>query len=240
MPTIPEPTGSPEQMPFLRWVRTTLTDMIKANERQANSDQNVNSGQNSTMTMLVNRLGDVTESIAGMFAAATFAASQVTSGIFVDARIPNLDGSKITSGSIQVPGFGAFGAAWSNNLGAVTRQSVWMDASGSLGFAPSSREFKKEIESWSPEEQAVLAMRLVQFRYKDADDHIEVGLIAEELHELGLNWLVAYDVDGSPMSIHYDRISLALLPVIQRLAHDNEDLSGRMNDIEKRLDAMEN
>ncbi len=43
----------------------------------------------------------------------------------------------------------------------------------------------------------------------------EIGLIAEDLHVAGLEWLVFYDGDGLPEGIHYERIALALLPVLQ-------------------------
>lgn len=89
----------------------------------------------------------------------------------------------------------------------------WADAGG-----PSSARFKKEIKSLTPDKQAILAMRVVQFRYKVSvtqDQTVQTGLIAEELHELGLEWLVEYDESGAPYSVRYYRIALALLPVVQ-------------------------
>lgn len=96
--------------------------------------------------------------------------------------------------------------------------ALGVNPSGQLGFQLSSRRFKKDIKSWTPDKQAILAMRLVEFRYKVAYDdtgEIDHGLIAEELHDLGLTWLVAYDADDLPVTVRYDRIGLALLGVVQ-------------------------
>jgi hypothetical protein len=83
---------------------------------------------------------------------------------------------------------------------------------------PSSRRFKKDIAALSPDKQAILAMQLVQFRYRvavDEDQSLQVGLIAEDLHDLGLEWLVEYDDEGRPSGVRYFRIALALLPIVQ-------------------------
>lgn len=106
--------------------------------------------------------------------------------------------------------------------------ALGVDPSGLLGFQLSARKFKKNIKNWSPDKQAILAMRLVEFQYKVAYDQsgdVDHGLIADELHELGLNWLVAYDENGDPMTVRYERIGLALLSVIQ----DHEE---RLNNLE--------
>lgn len=96
---------------------------------------------------------------------------------------------------------------------------------GRVSRGASSRRYKKDIAAWSQDRQAVLALQVVSFHYKAAlfaeDDPmrqnppLEVGLIAEDLHDLGLTWLVAYDDEGRPDNVRYERIALALLPVIQ-------------------------
>ncbi len=47
------------------------------------------------------------------------------------------------------------------------------------------------------------------------DAQQEIGLIAEDLYEAGLEWLIFTDDDGRPLGIHFERLALALLPVIQ-------------------------
>lgn len=114
---------------------------------------------------------------------------------------------------------GALINPWARNNGVSGWSALGVNAAGQFGFQMSSRRFKKDIKSWTPDRQAILAMRLVEFRYKVAYDDgtgdIDHGLIAEELHDLGLEWLVAYDGDGLPVTVRYERIGLALLPIVQ-------------------------
>ena len=46
------------------------------------------------------------------------------------------------------------------------------------------------------------------------DAPVEFGLIAEELVDLGLGWLVL-TIDGRPEGIAYEKIALALIPIVQ-------------------------
>lgn len=116
--------------------------------------------------------------------------------------------------------------------------SAYINGDGRISGGASSRRFKKEIKAWSPSQQAVLAMQLVTFRYKAAiydgpgQAPVEVGLIAEDLVDLGLDWLVFYDDEGRPQGIHYERIALALLPVIQDLATTQQDHESRLSKLE--------
>lgn len=48
---------------------------------------------------------------------------------------------------------------------------------------------------------------------------IDYGLIAEEAHEAGLEWLVRYGEDGLPEGIRYERLPIALLAI----ARDHDD-----------------
>ena len=106
---------------------------------------------------------------------------------------------------------------YSRTLGGSYR-NLYISNGGTLGWVSSSERFKENVADWTPDRQAILAMQLVQFQYKaeiDPDGVLEHGLIAEQLHELGLEWLVDYDAAGEPEGVRYDRISLALLSVVQ-------------------------
>lgn len=114
---------------------------------------------------------------------------------------------------------GALRNTWAraNSVGSWINLGVAPD--GTIGNTSSSRRFKKNIRDWTPDRQALLAIRLVQFKYRAAvyasDDTTQHGVIAEELHDLGLTWLVAYDENGDPYTVHYDRIALGLLSLVQ-------------------------
>jgi hypothetical protein len=115
-------------------------------------------------------------------------------------------------------------------------RNVSVDSSGVYGYVPSSRQFKQDIEPAAVTVDQVLALQLVLFRYiKEVEEkgdlaEIEWGLIAEDVDALGLDWLVDYDGEGKPFGLKYDRLALALLPVVQ-------DQEARLKNIEQRLSA---
>jgi len=98
--------------------------------------------------------------------------------------------------------------------------AAYINGDGRLGRTVSARRYKRDITAWAPEKQAIFALQLVTYRLKSNvltmgdDAPVEVGLIAEELVALGLGWLVLY-IDGEVEGIAYEKISLALLPVVQ-------------------------
>lgn len=60
-----------------------------------------------------------------------------------------------------------------------------------------------------------------------------VGAIAEDLDEAGLGLLVSYNGDGSPESIMYSRVGIALIPVVK-------SLRDRVNELERMMGEMAN
>lgn len=95
---------------------------------------------------------------------------------------------------------------------------------GRIGHVPSSRKYKRDEKPVELDIDAVLALRLKSFRYIAAVEElgdeadVEVGLMAEDVAELGLGWLVYRDVDGNVSGIRYERLALALLPIVQAQA----------------------
>lgn len=57
----------------------------------------------------------------------------------------------------------------------------------------------------------------------------QVGFVAEELAELGLTEFVGYDEEGLPASIHYDRLTAALIPLLQRQQSQIDALTARLD-----------
>lgn len=111
----------------------------------------------------------------------------------------------------------------------------YINSDGTLGWVSSSRRHKKNIHPAAVDVQAVLSLELVTFLYKveiDTDRRAELqhGLIAEQLDEAGLDWLVDYGADGLPEGVRYDRLALALLPVVQ-------DLDDRLTALEQKGNA---
>ena len=131
------------------------------------------------------------------------------------------------TGNLNVPNIGVGGSIFNSSMSAVVSGyvAVYRDGSGRLGISPSTRRVKKNIATWTPNLQALLAIEVVTFHYRAAmfdpddprrgDPAREVGLIAEDLVGLGLDWLVYLDDEGLPAGVHYERLALALVPLIQ-------------------------
>lgn len=131
------------------------------------------------------------------------------------------------TGNLDVPNLGVSGSIFNGGMTAVVSGyvAVYRDGTGRLGLSPSTRRAKKNIAAWAPNLQALLALEVVTFHYRAAlfdeddpqraDPPREVGLIAEDLVTLGLDWLVYRDAEGLPAGVHYERLALALVPLIQ-------------------------
>ena len=144
---------------------------------------------------------------------------------------------------VSTSGSGRFGAAWNNNITS-DRRAVWMESNGTLGHTASSARYKKNITPWAAltEDEQFAQLQVVTFKWRashanpDDPDHVEVGMIAESLHDLGLTFAVFYEPDSfgvlRPEGIHYDRLALLIIPYVQRLG-------ARVAAIETRLAALE-
>ncbi|GEL95352.1 tail fiber domain-containing protein [Cellulomonas composti] len=106
------------------------------------------------------------------------------------------------------------------------------DTNGVLVRSTSSRRYKDDIAD-APPAPAVLDIRPRTWVDKGAppDAPRYFGAIAEELHDLGLAHLVAYDDEGRPEAIAYDRVAIALIPVVR-------DAVDRLAVLEQRLEAL--
>lgn len=98
--------------------------------------------------------------------------------------------------------------------------AAYINGDARIGRTVSSRRYKQNIKTWRPDTQAFFALRLVTYRLRTAvgesgvEAPVEWGLIAEELVDLGLDWLVIF-IDGKPEGVAYEKIGLALLPIVQ-------------------------
>lgn len=138
-------------------------------------------------------------STTGAVAAATVSATGAISGA-----------SLASSGPISSP------FVYSNSVASSSgNRAVWMDGNGGFGYNTSSRRFKEQIETSTIDYETLMAVRVVWFKYiesverygnDDAERHL--GAIAEEVHDLGLFWMVDYDEDGLPFGLKQERFGL--------------------------------
>jgi Chaperone of endosialidase len=119
--------------------------------------------------------------------------------------------------------------------------AVWVENGGDFCRNTSAAKFKTNIRDFDITPDTVLAMRPVIYDRKDTVDEEtgqtkegrkdEVGLIADEVHELGLEWMVNY-LDGEVDGLRYDLLGVALLPVVQRQQVHIDDLGARLARLE--------
>src|SRR5205085_9711194 len=95
----------------------------------------------------------------------------------------------------------------------VSGSTVVVNSSGKLGVAASSERFKEAIKPMDKASEAILALKPVNFRYKEEldPDHIpQFGLIAEEVEKIDPD-LVVRDEEGKVMTVRYDAVNAMLL-----------------------------
>lgn len=109
-----------------------------------------------------------------------------------------------------------------------------------IARSTSSIRYKKDIEDWNPDPAAVLELRPRSWLAKkpapgeDADARY-VGLIAEEVEDLGLTELVGYDDEGRPDWLHYPLLAVAQQAVIRDQEARIAALEGRLSALEERV-----
>lgn len=143
----------------------------------------------------------------------------------------NATGNITAGGDISTPATvrgdaGVQSIAVHGNILTTDFRAVYVSATGGVGafgHVPSSARFKSDIESTTVPPEMWRALRLVTYRYTAAvealgdEAAVEVGLIAEEVHDAGLTWLVDYDDDGRPFSLKREALAFALIPAMQQL-----------------------
>lgn len=123
---------------------------------------------------------------------------------------------------------------------AVSGRQVQVGASAStLGTSASSRRFKENIVPATFDIADVYALQPVRFDYNDlvtteTDEfkYNQFGLIAEDVAETSLSFLVDNDSEGLPRYIKYELLAVAL---VEALKQQNQ----RIIDLETRITALE-
>src|SRR5204862_6772709 len=86
---------------------------------------------------------------------------------------------------------------------------VFVNGNGQLGVAPSSKRFKDEIRPMDKASEAILALKPVTFRYKEAIDPSGIpqfGLVAEEVEKVSPA-LVTRDAKGKVFTVRYEAVN---------------------------------
>jgi hypothetical protein len=162
---------------------------------------------------------------AGSIAAGT----TVTSGTDVDAGRDVNATRNVTAVDLPISGFliSPAGRAFTTVVGFA---SAYFDGAGKLGINTSSRRYKKNIKKHRYDTARILAATVYEYDRRGGGEH-ELGFLAEQFEELGLTEFIFYEPEtGLVQGIHYDKISVALLAVVQ-------EQQVRIRNVEERLTA---
>ena len=116
-------------------------------------------------------------------------------------------------------------------------RSLAVQSNGVLAQTASARRFKENIAPLDVTDEQLAALQFVTFDWI-ADGTGDVGVIADDVEKV-LPWAVFHDDDGDILGVHYDRLSLALLPALQRLLTRAADAEQRHDDLARRVAAIE-
>ena len=113
-----------------------------------------------------------------------------------------------------------------------------VDSTGKL-FAPtSSARYKENIRPLQDDFEKIYKIEPKKFNMK-GNDWEEIGYIAEEFDQAGLNNLVVYDSQGRPENVRYELVSLYLLEAVKEKNKSIEKLENQVKTLTKRLEAIE-
>jgi len=108
-------------------------------------------------------------------------------------------------------------------------RAMYVSTAGLYGTLSSTEKRKKDIEPYQIDEDALLALDVQTFRFKDElddDQERQYGFIAEDADALGLFELVGYDKEGLPDYFAYDKLGIFLIPIVRKLKAEIDQLKG--------------
>ena len=125
--------------------------------------------------------------------------------------------------------------------------AVFIDATGRLGTATSSRRFKEEIKPMERASEALFALKPITFRYKKGIDPLGVpqfGLVAEDVEEVNPD-LVVRDREGKVNTVRYEAVNAMLLNEflkehrkVEKLQAELEAVNDRLKEQEAKMDKV--
>ena len=106
---------------------------------------------------------------------------------------------------------------YNNTTGTAANLTVLSD--GSLARSTSSLKYKNNVENYTKGLAEVIQLRPVSYEGKSEMDSGKTfaGLIAEEVHDLGLTEFVQYAEDGTPDALAYSNMIALLTKAIQEM-----------------------
>jgi hypothetical protein len=114
--------------------------------------------------------------------------------------------------------------------------NMYIGSDGFMGRSTSSLKYKDNVEDYTKGLAEVMQLRAVSYTSKNPSEEGQTfaGLIAEEVHEIGLTEFVQYAEDGTPDALAYSNMIALLTKAIQELSKQNEELSNRLIKLESK------
>jgi hypothetical protein len=117
-------------------------------------------------------------------------------------------------------------------------QQVVVDSFGQLGVVLSSQRYKEDIQTMGDVSSALMRLRPVTFRYKqaavDGSKPVQYGLIAEEVEQV-MPELVTHNKDGSLQSVAYHVLPSLLLSEYQKQGRELAETKARLVSMRAKL-----
>ena len=121
------------------------------------------------------------------------------------------------------------GGIYANTTAAAA--NVQIDSNGYFARSTSSSKYKNSIINYDKGLDIVNQLRPVYYKGNNNGDTVFAGLIAEEVHELGLTEFVQYAEDGTPDALAYQNMTALAFKAIQELKAQNDDLQSQINEL---------
>jgi hypothetical protein len=109
-----------------------------------------------------------------------------------------------------------------------------VDSAGGLSRSTSSIRYKIDIKNATHGLAEVLALRPVTYKGINDKDKVFGGLIAEEVHDIGLTEFVAYNNANEPDALHYGNMVALLTKAIQEQQAIITQLTARVAQLESK------
>jgi hypothetical protein len=106
--------------------------------------------------------------------------------------------------------------------------NVFVGAGGDFLRSTSSLKYKNSIRDYDKGLDIVNQLRPVYYKGNNDGDTIFAGLIAEEVHELGLTEFVQYAEDGTPDALAYQNMIALAFKAIQEQQAQIEELKAKI------------
>ena len=110
--------------------------------------------------------------------------------------------------------------------------NMFINSEGRMMRSTSSLRYKNTINDATHGLTEVLALRPVTFKGNNDGDTIFGGLIAEEVHDVGLTEFVQYNDDNQPDALNYGNMVSLCIKAIQELKAENTALANRITTLE--------